>query len=121
MIKMKIEYIKSGDYFIPDLEVKKEDIEINYYGRMRLEYLKNINRLKYEILFLDSKLEKHLAEVSKKAVEYYERVFNEFVKNDCDLTEELKERNQLLWVGKMNYYKNISRELTLKEIVYLEE
>ena len=43
--KDKIEYRKEGDYYIPNLIVPKDeyaDYCIGKYGRLRLNYLKNI-------------------------------------------------------------------------------
>ena len=40
-----IEYIKNGDYYLPNLVLKpQKEITINKYGRLRLEYLKNHKR-----------------------------------------------------------------------------
>ena len=39
---MKINYRKYGDYYLPDLTLaEKENKQLNKYGLLRLEYLKN--------------------------------------------------------------------------------
>jgi len=46
---------------------------------------------------------------------------NELAEKDKDLNENLKEENQLLWVQKMNNYKNIAEEIVLKELIFNEK
>ena len=42
---MKIEYIKIGDYYYPNLVVKKEGrLQLSKYGRAKLDYMKNIKK-----------------------------------------------------------------------------
>lgn len=36
--KYGIEYTKVGDYYLPNLVLEKEKIELNKYGRMRLNF-----------------------------------------------------------------------------------
>ena len=36
-----------------------------------------------------------------------------------NITEELKNSNQMLWIGKMNNIKNIAEEIILKEYIYV--
>ena len=37
---MNIEYIRNGDYYIPDLKLPEENRPIGKWGRMHREYLK---------------------------------------------------------------------------------
>lgn len=48
-------------------------------------------------------------------------LINELAEKDKDLNENLKEENQLLWVQKMNNYKNIAEEIVLKELIFNEK
>ena len=36
-----------------------------------------------------------------------------------NINEQLKENNQMLWIGKMNNIKNIAEEIILKEYIYV--
>ena len=40
-IENGIEYVRCGDYYIPNLSVPQNQYEIGKYGRMRLRYIKN--------------------------------------------------------------------------------
>lgn len=49
--KTGVEYIKQGDYYLPNLILSKEDTnyKIGRYGRMKLRYLKNNKKAEYKI------------------------------------------------------------------------
>ena len=55
-------YIKCGDYFIPDLEAPKSK-PIGVYGKMRLEYLKHYRHSFYSTLMITGKLNEHLYDI----------------------------------------------------------
>ena len=43
-----IEYVRQGDYYIPNLVLpKQKKIRLNKYGRMRLNYLKEHKKAEY--------------------------------------------------------------------------
>ena len=58
---------------------------------------------------------------NKEAEEKLKFLINELAEKDKDLNENLKEENQLLWVQKMNNYKNIAEEIVLKELIFNEK
>lgn len=37
---MELNYIKCGDYYIPDIKLKNPNIRLGKWGRMRREYLR---------------------------------------------------------------------------------
>ena len=49
---MKINYIRSGDYVIPDLKLPEETHPIGKWGRMHREYLKEHHPIQYTNLVL---------------------------------------------------------------------
>ena len=66
--KTGIEYIRNGDYYLPNLVLaEQKKIQLNKYGRLRLDYLKNHKKVEYAILFMDNKLTDHLEEVQEIA------------------------------------------------------
>ena len=65
---MKINYKKYGDYYLPDLTLaEKENKQLNKYGLLRLEYLKNHKKALYQELLMKDKLNEHLFSVSTEA------------------------------------------------------
>jgi len=119
---MNITYTKSGDYLLPDLTLpEKENKQLNKYGLLRLEYLKNNKKVLYQELLMKDKLNEHLFSVSINAENKINHIINELIESDTSITEKLKLENQLLWVQKKNNYKSIAEEIILKEIIYGDE
>ena len=116
--KTGIEYIRNGDYYLPNLVLaEQEKIQLNKYGRLRLNYLKNHKKAEYAILFMDNKLTDHLEEVQEIAAKRIEETIKS-LKEQSNLTEEMKNTDQLYWVGMMNNFKNQAEEIVLKELIY---
>jgi len=117
--KNKIDYHREGDYCLPNLVLaEQKKIQLNKYGCLRLEYLKNHKKAEYTILFMDNKLTDHLEEVQEIATKRVEEIIKS-LKEQSDLTEEMKNTNQLYWVGMMNNFKNQAEEIVLKELIYV--
>lgn len=114
---MKLNYIKVGDYFLPNLTIIEPKGIINKYGYLRLNYLKNYKKTLYMELLLDDKLTNHLISVSKNAKNKVKFLIENYKKID-KLTEKNKANNQLEWVKMMNNYKNMAEEIVLKELIY---
>ena len=117
--KTGIEYIRNGDYYLPNLVLaEQKKIQLNKYGRLRLDYLKNNKKAEYAILFMDNKLTDHLEEVQEIATKRVEEIIKS-LKEQSNLTEEIKNTDQLYWVGMMNNFKNQAEEIVLKELIYV--
>ena len=116
-----IEYIKQGDYYLPNLILCSEDTnyKIGKYGRMKLNYLKNNKKSEYTILLMDGKLNKYLHEIDIACEERIRTIISQLVKQE-NVTEELKTTNQMEWVRCMNSVKNRAEEIILKELIYEE-
>lgn len=115
---MNINYIKNGDYELPNLTLKnKNEKGINKYGLLRLEYLKASNKPLYITLLMRDELTNHLISVSKISEERYNNLMSKYIENDSLLTEKSKENNQLEWAKKMNYYRNLADEIIINEII----
>lgn len=116
---MKLNYIKVGDYLLPNLTIKKQNNEkINKYGYLRLHYLKENNKALYTTLLMKNELTNHLVSVSIKAENKLNILMEQYKNSDELLSEKNKNYNQLEWVKLMNNYKNMAEEIILKEIIY---
>ena len=116
--KYGIEYTKVGDYFMPNLVLEKEEkIILNKYGRMRLKFLKENKKAEYTIMFMNGTLNKHLKEIQETAQTRI-NILIEQLKQQNNLTEEMKNTEQLYWFSMMNNFKNIAEEIILKELIY---
>ena len=67
---------------------------------------------------MDNELQKHLMEVDKIATERFELLMKQFSEKE-NITEELKAKDQLKWVGLMNNIKHSVEEIILKELIYV--
>ena len=108
--KYGIEYTKVGDYYIPNLVLeKKEKIILNKYGRLRLKFLKENKKAEYTIMFMNGTLNKHLKKIQETAQKRIDIIIEE-LKQQNNLTEEMKNTDQLYWVSMMNNFKNTAEE-----------
>ena len=119
-IKNEITYYKHGDYYLPNLVAPEnmKNFKIGKYGKLRLRYLKEHKNAEYIILLMDNKLQKHLLEVDKIANERFELLMKQYAEKE-NITEELKAKDQLKWVGLMNNIKHSAEEIILKELIYV--
>ncbi len=113
-----IDYILVGDYYIPDLKLPEENRPIGRYGRLHREYLKQEHPARYSSLILTGKLWTYLADLNEQAEERLDLIIEQ-MKAAEGVTEELKARNQLEWVGRMNNIRNRAEEIIKSEMIYL--
>ena len=114
-----IEYHLEGDYYIPNLSMpKQEKITLNKYGRMRLNFLKENKKAEYTIMFVNGTLNKHLKEIQETAEKRIDIIIEQ-LKQQNNLTEEMKNTDQLYWVSMMNNFKNTAEEIILNELIYV--
>lgn len=112
-----IDYILIGDYYIPDLKLPEENRPIGHYGRLHREYLKQEHPARYSSLILTGKLWTYLADLNEQAEERLDLIIEQ-MKAAEEVTEELKARNQLEWVGRMNNIRSRAEEIINSELIY---
>ena len=69
-------------------------------------------------MLLDATLNTHLKEIQETAISRVEQLINQ-LKDNSDLTEEMKNIDMLYWVGTMNAIKNQAEEIILNELIYV--
>lgn len=117
---MNIKYVKQRDYLLPNLVIENQNYgEINKYGLLRLNYIKEHKKGLYQSLLMNNKLTNHLLSVSKESDERLKTLMDNYIKNNKKLSEKSKENNQLEWVKLINNYKNSAEEIILKELIYV--
>ena len=114
----KIEYTKQGDYYMPNLVMEKEKIPARKYALMRYNYLKNHKNHELTILVMNKKLAQHLTQVQEQVSQRVEELV-EMMKKQQGITEELKAKDQMTWVGFMNNIKATAEEMAANEIIYI--
>lgn len=118
--KTKIEYVRIGDYYIPNLTLPKprRTGNIGKYGRLKLSYMKKHNIPEYTEMLLNNELKSYLLDVEDECKNKIEILIKQMAKKE-NITEELKANNQLEWVGKMNSIKQSAEEIVLNELIYV--
>ena len=114
---MNIEYIKSGDYYIPNLKLPEEKRSVGKWGRMHREYLKEHHPIQYTNLVLSCKLWTYLADLNEQTQEQLDRTIQQ-MKEVEGVTEGLKAADPMLWVQRMNNIRNRAEEIIRKELIY---
>ncbi len=110
-------YEKQGDYYLPCLELPKEENKpIGIWGQRHLRYLKH-HRVLYTNLLTSGKLNSHLAELNKQAEDMFFRAVKQLAEKE-DVTEKLKAENQMEWVGRMNNIRNRAIEIVNADLIY---
>ena len=114
---MKINYIRSGDYVIPDLKLPEETRPIGKWGRMHREYLKEHHPIQYTNLVLSCKLWTYLADLNEQAQERLDRIM-QHMKESEGVTEHLKATDPMAWVQRVNNIQNRAEEIIREELIY---
>lgn len=115
---MNITYEKCGDYLIPNLIPNSEpEGELRKFGLMRKSYLKNHRRGIYSGLLLSGELKKHLLIIQNQAEERFDLLVEQMAERE-EVTEQLKEQDQMLWVQRMNSIRARAEEIVREEIIY---
>ena len=114
----ELTYTRCGDYYIPDLKLSEQpEAPIGKYGRMRQRYLKEHRPGLYNSLILSEKLNPHLLEIDRATRERMDAMLPHMMEA-AGVTEELKARDPMRWVGLMNTLKTQAEEVIFQELIY---
>lgn len=111
-----IVYKLVGDYYIPALEVTDEERSIGKYGRMHRDYLEEHNPMMFNDLVLTIRLWTYLAELNEQAQSRLQMIIRQMQEAE-NVTDELKEYDQMAWVRAMNSIRNRAEEIVVQELV----
>ena len=115
---MNINYIRVGDYFIPDLTLPEEIRPIGRWGRMHREYLREHKPIQYNCLLLSGKLRTYLADLNEQAQDRLERMIDQ-MKATEGITEALKASDPMAWVQRMNNIRARAEEIIREELIFV--
>ena len=105
-----------GIYY-PNLVSTDEEPHYGKYGIMRKTYLKEHHPAMYSLYMLEDRLTEHLNVVDDEAQERMGILVRQMMEKQ-GVTEELKDRDQMAWVGAVNNIQNAAEEIVLKELIY---
>ena len=105
IVENGIEYVRDGDYYIPNLKAPEGKYNFGKYGRLHSIFIKENRPCLYSMKMLNGTWLAYLEEIVKDMA----------VKQG--ITEELKAKDQMAWVGAMNSIKHSAEEIVLREFV----
>lgn len=114
---MKLEYIRNGDYYIPNLTIQKEKRSIGKWGRMHREFLREYHPIQFSQLVLSDALYTYLADLNEQAQERMETLISQ-MQNAEGITEELKAADPMVWTQHMNNIRARAEEVILSELIF---
>lgn len=116
----ELNYIRCGDYYIPDICLPEEARPIGRWGRMHRDYIKEHNPIRFNVLCLSGKLWTYLADLNEQTQSRLELIIEQ-MKAAEGVTEELNAADQMAWVGAMNSIRHRAEEIILREMIYEED
>ena len=114
----ELNYIRCGDYYIPDIRLPKETRPIGRWGRMHRDYIKEHNPIRFNDLCLSGEVWTYLADLNEQAQSRLELIIEQ-MKASEGVTEGMKQHNQMTWVRAMNSIRNRAEEIVLREKLQL--
>ena len=114
---MNINYIRTEDYFIPDLKLKEETRPIGKWGRMHRDYLKEQHPIQFNTLVLCGNLWTYLADLNEQAQQRKENLIAR-LKSAEGITEALKAADPMGWTQRMSNITARAEEIVREELIY---
>ena len=116
---MDYKYVKSKDWYVPDIEcsVSSKKVNIGKYGRLREKFLKEHKHSLYDHLVASEEINNHLVSVDKESRKQINLIISQLAKEE-NVDENLKVSNHILWMQKMNNIKNRAEEIVINELIY---
>ena len=113
---MEITYTLVGDYYLPNLAAPKSP-KVGRWGMLRFNYLRKHREALYTIMLMEGTLNPHLEEINRQSQEMEQRLISQLAQQE-KITEQLKAKDQLEWVARMNNIRNRADENVLNELIF---
>ena len=114
---MNINYIRSGDYFIPDLKLPEETRSIGKWGRMHRDHLKEHHPIRFNNLVLSGNIWTYLADLNEQSQQRMETLIVQMQSTE-GITEALKAVDPVGWTQCMNNITARAEEIIREELIY---
>ena len=103
----------------PHHQFRDRKSTIGIWGRKHQQYLREHRPIIYSDLILRGKLYGYLADIDTQARNKLDLLVIQLAKKE-GINDQLKEQNQLAWVGAMNNIRNRAEEIVNKELIFAE-
>ena len=112
-----LKYELVGDYYLIAGEDESEQEPIGIWGQRHRRYLKEHRRVRYTTLLTGGELNAYLADIDRRAEELFLRLVKQMADAD-GISETLKAKDQIEWVGRMNNVRSRAFEIVEVDIIY---
>ena len=110
-------YTQAGDYLFPNLVMDPQpEGEIGVWGWRRKRFLKEHRKGTYNALLMKGTLTQHLIDTNEAALDMMETLVKQMASAE-GVTEALKRRDQMAWVGAMNSIRARAEEIVRHELI----
>ena len=117
---MELTYTEKNGLLIPDLVLDDQPTgSLGKYGRMRKRFPEQKHDGTFSALVLSGALTQHLMDIDQTARDQMAALTRQLAVAE-GVTEELKSRDQMEWVRRMNSIRNRAEEIVIREVVYGE-
>ena len=116
IIENGIESVRNGAYYIPNLRAPEGTYNIGRYGKLHSIFIKENRPAFYSMKMLNGTWLAYLKEIDTSAKEMVDRLIKDMAVKQ-GITEELKAKDQMAWVGAMNNIRHSAEEIVLQEFI----
>ena len=117
-IENGIEYVRNGDYYIPNLTVPDDKVyNIGKYGRLHSIFIKENRPAFYSMKMLNGTWLAYLEEIDTSAKKMVDKLVKDMAIKQ-GISEELKAKDQIAWVGAMNNIRHSAEEIVYNELLF---
>ena len=113
-----ISYTLHGEVYLPDLKLSDDNRPIGRYGHLYLDYLKEQHPIRYTSLLLSDRYPTCVADLNEDAYNLLHTLIRQMAAAE-DITEDLKRKDAMAWVGAMNNIRARAEEVVLHDLIYV--
>ncbi len=111
-------YTEVGQVLIPNLVMDDQpEGDIGIWGWRRKRYLKEYKKGVYNAMLLKGTLTQHLIDTNEAALDLMDSLVIQIAATE-GVTEDLKRRDQMAWIGRMNNIRNRAEKIVRSELIY---
>lgn len=114
-----IQYRQVGDFNISNLSLPLGEIKIRLgkWGLLHKDYLLKNNKALFTTLIAEGKLWQHLSDIDIQAQQMLDTLVEQ-MKQKENITEQLKEENQVEWITQINSIQAQTQEVVCAKLIY---
>ena len=110
-------YTEVGQVLLPNLVLDPQpEGEIGIWGWRRKRYLKEHKKGVYNAMLLKGTLTQHLIDTNEAALGLMDSLVSRMAESE-GVTEDLKRKNPMAWIGAMNSIRNRANEVVRTELI----